>query len=169
MAGARLRQGLWLLPPVVAFTDLVAAVIRVDGASMRPTLNPDAGGGSDYVLVEKASVKLLRRYARGEVVVLWAPDDPHQQIIKRLLALEGDTIVDDTRAGTWTEVPRGRCWVEGDNPAMSSDSKSAYGPVHLGLLEGRVTHVVWPPERMGRVAARPQPERLLSTDRRPAG
>jgi hypothetical protein len=38
--------------------------------------------------------------------------------------------------------------------------------VHLGLLEGRVTHIVWPPARMGRVAVQEQPARLLQTDRR---
>jgi hypothetical protein len=35
--------------------------------------------------------------------------------------------------------------------------------VALGLLEGRVTHIVWPPSRIGRVAVQPQPQRLLST------
>lgn len=100
-----------------------------------------------------------------------APDNPHQQIIKRLLALEGDTIIEDPKHGSWVEVPQvrtitssaewcsagrccqlalkpasmsgcaakqrwicvlhlqGRCWVEGDNAAMSGDSKSAFGPV----------------------------------------
>lgn len=61
-------------------------------------------------------------------------------------------------------MPVGRCWVEGDNAAVSGDSRSAYGPVHLGLLEGRVSHVVWPLERIGRVAVAPQPQRLLQTD-----
>lgn len=35
--------------------------------------------------------------------------------------------------------------------------------VHLGLLEGRVTHVLWPPSRFGRVAVQEEPGRLLST------
>lgn len=37
---------------------------------MRPTLNPD-GSSSDWVLVEKLSIKLQRHYRRGEVLVLW--------------------------------------------------------------------------------------------------
>ncbi|WIA11859.1 hypothetical protein OEZ85_011945 [Tetradesmus obliquus] len=160
------RQGLWLLPVGIAFTDCIASVLKVEGASMRPTLNPNSNGPSDWVLVEKLSVKLQRCYTRGEVVVLWAPDNPHQQIIKRLLAVEGDTIIEDAKTHSWTEVPQGRCWIEGDNAPMSGDSKSAFGPVHLGLLEGRVTHIVWPPARMGRVAVQEQPARLLQTDRR---
>ena len=49
----------------------VASVIRVDGASMQPTLNPRGAEGRDWVLVEKWSVKLLHRPRRGDVVVLW--------------------------------------------------------------------------------------------------
>lgn len=36
--------------------------------------------------------------------------------------------------------------------------------VHLGLLEGHVRYIVWPPARMGHVAVLPQPERILHTD-----
>ena len=34
-------------------------------------------------------------------------------------------------------VPSGHVWLEGDNPSNSSDSRS-YGPVPLGLLQGRI-------------------------------
>jgi signal peptidase I len=53
------------------YTDCIASVLKVEGGSMRPTLNPDSTGPSDWVLVEKLSVKLQRCYTRGEVVVLW--------------------------------------------------------------------------------------------------
>jgi hypothetical protein len=33
----------------------------------------------------------------------------------------------------------------------------------MGLLEGRVTHVVWPPGRLGRVASVCPPGRILHT------
>jgi signal peptidase I len=46
-------------------------VIRVDGASMQPTLNPRGAGERDWVLVEKWSVKVMHRHERGDVVVLW--------------------------------------------------------------------------------------------------
>jgi inner membrane protease subunit 2 len=65
------------------------------------------------------------------------------------------------------DIPQGRCWVEGDNSARSAssaDSRTAFGPVHLGLLEGRVSHIVWPPSRVGRVAVAPQPQRVLEAD-----
>eukprot|EP00879_Flechtneria_rotunda_P006819 GHRR01007163.1.p1 GENE.GHRR01007163.1~~GHRR01007163.1.p1 ORF type:complete len:169 (+),score=19.12 GHRR01007163.1:226-732(+) len=158
------KQALWTIPVGIAFTDCIASIIKVRGASMQPTLNPTGSDACDWILVEKLTIKLQRLYTRGEVVVLWAPDNPHQQIIKRLLALEGDTILEDKQQGSWVEVPQGRCWIEGDNAAMSNDSKSAYGPVSLGLLEGRVTYIVWPPSRMGRLAVQHPAGRLLQTN-----
>lgn len=65
------RQVVWTVPVGIAFTDLIATVARVDGPSMQPTFNPDMGKGSDWVLVEKVSYKLLHRYDRGDVAVLW--------------------------------------------------------------------------------------------------
>ena len=46
---------------------------------------------------------------------------------------------------------QGKCWIEGDNARRSGDSRSLYGPVHLGLIEGRAVCIVWPPSRMGLV------------------
>jgi len=69
--------------------------------------------------------------------------------VKRLIALPGDWIqipeMQEIR-----QIPQGHCWIEGDNAALSLDSRS-YGPVPMGLLQGRVTHIIWPPQRIGRV------------------
>ncbi len=48
---------------------------------------------------------------------------------------------------------QGHCWVEGDNAAYSEDSATAYGPVPLALIQGRVMGVFWPPTRVGPVAS----------------
>ncbi|KAI8469445.1 MAG: mitochondrial inner membrane signal peptidase [Monoraphidium minutum] len=166
--GAFGRRLLWSVPFAVTFTDVVASVIRVDGASMQPTLNPRAPraaaaapGARDWVLVEKWSIKLMHTPQRGDVVVMWAPDAPHQQIVKRLLALEGDTLDVPGEGPATIPEASGRCWVEGDNAAESLDSRSAYGPVHMGLLEGRVAFIVWPPARARRVDPARPPGRLL--------
>jgi inner membrane protease subunit 2 len=93
-----------------------------------------------------------------------APDDPHEQLIKRLVGLEGDVLylphTHEAKA-----VPQGRCWLEGDNGRASVDSASSYGPIHLGLLEGRATHVVWPPGRARRLEGAMPPHRLLDSGR----
>lgn len=71
-----LKQVAWTIPVAIAFTDCVACVIRVDGQSMQPTLNPEPGQ-KDWVLVEKVSYKLLRRYQRGDVAVFWSVEMKH--------------------------------------------------------------------------------------------
>ena len=47
------KQLAWTFPITVAFTDLVASVVKVEGPSMQPTFNPDLNRSSDWVLVEK--------------------------------------------------------------------------------------------------------------------
>lgn len=47
------KQIAWTIPITVAFTDLVASVIKVEGPSMQPTFNPQIDKPSDWVLVEK--------------------------------------------------------------------------------------------------------------------
>ncbi len=42
-----------------------------------------------------------------------------------------------------------------------------YGPVHLGLLEGRAVCVVWPPHRIGLVRSE-LPKGKVITSRQPA-
>jgi signal peptidase I len=66
----------WSLPIGLAFTDLCASVVQVEGPSMQPTLNPQirargARGQQDWILIEKLSYKVLHRYNRGDVAVLW--------------------------------------------------------------------------------------------------
>jgi inner membrane protease subunit 2 len=67
----RVVKFLWAVPIGLTFSDTIASVLKVEGASMQPTFNPDTARSSDWVLVEKLSIKLQRCYNRGEVVVLW--------------------------------------------------------------------------------------------------
>jgi len=89
-----------------------------------------------------------------------SPEDPKLRLIKRLIALPGDWV---TAPGTYEilQVPKGHCWVEGDNSALSFDSK-AFGAVPLALLEGRVTYVLWPPTRIHSVDRQMPLGRVLS-------
>jgi len=45
-------------------------------------------------------------------------------------------------------VPTGHVWVEGDEQFHSRDS-NRWGPVSAGLVEARVTRIVWPLRRAG--------------------
>lgn len=105
-----------------------------------------------------------------------SPLDPETVAIKRVVALEGDVV--KTREPYPAEivtVPEGQVWVEGDESFHSMDS-NYYGPVNheprphcpnrfqkrnlmydpeqipKGLVTARVTHVVFPFARAGRIA-----------------
>ena len=70
--------------------------------------------------------------------------------------------------GAMVQVPKGHCWIEGDNTTMSADS-NRFGAVPLGLVDARVLCVVWPPNRVGVVARRPVPERVMTREEQLAG
>lgn len=62
-------------------------------------------------------------------------------IIKRVVAVEFDWVVRND--GLYTEVPKGHCWVEGDNQNNSLDS-NVFGPAPLALITARAFFVIWP-------------------------
>ncbi|RUS82122.1 hypothetical protein EGW08_010096 [Elysia chlorotica] len=134
------------LPSYVAFTDIFYAVRTVDGLSMQPTLNPD-GNNTDFVLLDRWAAA-SHRFERGEIVSLVSPKNPSEWLIKRVVALEGDQV---KAAGCFEEsvdIPRGHCWVEGDNRLCSLDSNN-FGPIPTGLITAKATRVLWPPARWG--------------------
>jgi len=61
-------------------------------------------------------------------------------------------------------APQGHIWVEGDNAAVSEDSRSRFGPVPAALVQGRLVSVLWPPHAMGGVGAAYSSKRLLVTN-----
>ncbi|NP_001088705.1 mitochondrial inner membrane protease subunit 2 isoform X1 [Xenopus laevis] len=133
------------VPVTVTFLDRVACIARVEGVSMQPSLNPDARGESDIVLLNRWRA---RNYdvQRGDIVSLVSPKNPEQKIIKRVIALEGDIVKTLGHKNRYVKVPRGHVWVEGDHHGHSFDS-NAFGPVSLGLLHSHATHILWPPNR----------------------
>ena len=169
MARQLLRSLTWV-PVGYAVGDLLVAVHRVEGASMRPTLNPAgdadraaaaAASSHDVVLAEKMSVRLYR-WSRGDVVLLRSPVEPRRLLIKRIVALEGDFVSPPRASGlAAVRVPAGHGWVEGDNGGASEDS-GAFGPVPLAILQARAVAVVWPPSRWGALARRQPPGRVLA-------
>jgi inner membrane protease subunit 2 len=127
------------------FHDKVATLLVVEGASMRPTLNPessinDANDSSDICLLQKWHYKPMR----GDVVCMHAPRR-NGAVVKRIVGVFGDSITPRDPSfnhGKPYDIPYGHVWVEGDNANNSIDSNH-YGPVPLGMLIGRVSHVVY--------------------------
>ncbi|KAL2337039.1 hypothetical protein Fmac_011485 [Flemingia macrophylla] len=141
----------------VTVSDRYVTVIPVRGDSMSPTFNPKSGSlmedvFDDYVLVEKFCLGKYK-FSHGDVVVFRSPLNHKETHIKRIAALPGEWFSTYHNSDV-VQIPLGHCWVEGDNTASSMDSKS-FGPIPLGLIRGRVTHVVWPPPRIGAVKSIP--------------
>ena len=78
---------------------------------------------------------------RGDVVVFISHRDPDKFIVKRIIGLEGDIIKNDKSNHNDCLVPKGHCWVEGDNYQVSEDSIK-YGPISTGLILAKITHTL---------------------------
>lgn len=134
----------------ITLTDRYAGVCPIRGSSMSPTFNPSLGSFTDdYVFLEKFCLDKYK-FSHGDVVIFSSPTNYKERCVKRIVAMEGDYISNVNGA---SKVPEGHCWVEGDNSASSFDSRS-FGPIPLGLIHGRVTHVIWPPQRIRKVDRR---------------
>ena len=134
----------------------VSARVRVDGFSMRPTLD-----NGQFVLVSRLTY-LFGEYERGDIIVFNSPVVENEDLIKRVIGLPGDivnienghvyvnkTMLDEpyiaaspAYTGTY-EVPEGELFVLGDNRNDSSDSH-AWGSVSEEMVIGKAILVYWP-------------------------
>jgi len=141
----------------VFFSHFVVQAVRIEGASMWPTLRE-----SDYCLVNHLAY-FLRSPQRSDVVVLRDPTDG-SHAVKRVIGTAGDTVVlrdgavyvngerlaepyleRGTRTypfATWEQVLRcgpSQYFVLGDNRFYSNDSRD-YGLVSRRAILGLVLH-----------------------------
>jgi signal peptidase I len=135
----------------------VSARVRVDGFSMRPTLED-----GEFVLVSKLSYK-FGEYNRGDIIVFHFPLNPDEELVKRIIGLPGDNVVvKDNQvyvngqkldepyiaqaplySGEWI-VPEGTLFVLGDNRNNSNDSKD-WGLLPQDNVVGKAVLIYWPP------------------------
>lgn len=134
--------------------------------SMRPTIME-----ADRVLAEKLTFRFSRKPQSGDIVVFDDPMGQHPQLIKRVIAVAGQTIdVRDNRV--WVDgepldepythgepntpgtlelpvtVPTGQVWLMGDNRPNSGDSRF-FGPRPVSTVHGKAFWTYWPPNRFG--------------------
>jgi signal peptidase I len=150
------------------------ATYKIPSASMEPTLHGCTGCRGDRVVVNKWSYR-LHDIHRGDVVVFGRPptlpDSAIHDLIKRVIALPGETVeakdrsihingvrliepyvnptCDGTDDFTARVVPAGQVFVMGDNRCGSSDSR-VFGPIDDDLIVGRATARIYP---FGRVSS----------------
>ncbi|XP_025106253.1 mitochondrial inner membrane protease subunit 2-like isoform X2 [Pomacea canaliculata] len=151
LMGAITKTVFFAVPVSATFFDLFGTVVAVEGVSMQPALNPEDNGklNTDYVFLNRWSANGLQ-FQRGEIVSLVSPSNPSQRYIKRIVALEGDTIKTLSYKHKLVLVPSGHCWVEGDHHGRSVDS-NFFGPISMGMITGKARYIVWPPHRWGRL------------------
>jgi signal peptidase I len=137
----------------------VSARVRVDGFSMRPTLED-----GEYILVNKLAYK-TGEPARGDIIVFIFPVNPQEDLIKRVIGLPGETVavhngvvtVNGTPLtepyiasppaydGDWV-IPEGQLFVLGDNRNDSRDSHQwQFLPIENVI--GKAVLIYWPPEQ----------------------
>ncbi len=144
---------------VVLFVGInaVSARVRVDGYSMRPTLED-----GEFVLVNRLAYR-FGPVQRGDIIVFHYPSDPRQELIKRIIGLPGDQVViregkvmvngqeltetyiaaAPAYNGDWL-IFDGYLFVLGDNRNDSSDSHS-WGLLPLENVIGKAVLIYWPP------------------------
>ncbi|KAH8681265.1 peptidase S24/S26A/S26B/S26C [Xylariales sp. PMI_506] len=140
------------IPVVIWFNTCVADTVTIRGASMYPFFNAEKDETLRRDRVLNWKFKARENLARGMVVTLWSPVKPEEQVVKRIVGLEGDVI--KTRppyAVPTIRVPPGHVWVEGDAGPTNSVDSNTYGPVSTGLIIGKVTHILYPFHRAGQI------------------
>lgn len=136
-------------------------VYKVEGRSMEQTLHEP-----ERVMVNKL-VYRFRGPQPGEIIVLKDPTDRSRELIKRVIAVEGETI--EVRQGEVyvngqpvaepykqpgvydsepVKVPPGHVYVMGDNRMASMDSRWL-GPIPLEVVQGKAFFRFWPPAAFG--------------------
>lgn len=177
---SRLRQNV----ESIALALLIALAVRssvvqafwVPSGSMLPTIQI-----GDHIFVNKLAYSVrvplvgtelfkVGDLERGEIVVFVSPNDPNTDLIKRVIAIPGDTIeirnkkvfvngepipdphahfTDDTITTSShrdnmppTQVPEGKFFVLGDNRDRSYDSRF-WGFANVADIKGKATFIYW--------------------------
>jgi signal peptidase I len=135
----------------------MSARVRVDGFSMRPTLED-----GEFVLVSKMSY-YFGAVQRGDIIVFHFPMNPKEELIKRVIGLPGDHInvqagvvsvngqvlnepyiaSAPSYSGDW-QVLDGQLFVLGDNRNNSNDSMD-WGLLPFDQIVGKAVLIYWPP------------------------
>lgn len=146
----------------------IAEAVYVPSGSMESTIMT-----WDRAVVEKVTYR-FRGPIPGEIVTLDDPSGRYDMLIKRVIAVGGQTVdirdggvlVDDialvepytrgllTHPDTLempVRVPEGYVWLMGDNRTDSTDSRR-FGPQPVTAIHARALAVYWPLEHVGRLA-----------------
>jgi signal peptidase I len=164
--GAWMRELVEAVLPALVIVLLVnifiAQATRVDGQSMEPNLHDH-----QRLIIEKVTYH-FHSPERGDIIVLRPPQRQVEPLIKRVIALPGETVeihdghvyidglvleepyLDQETWGTMAAqlVPEEQLFVLGDNRGASNDSR-AFGMIPFDDVIGRAWLRYWPIEDLG--------------------
>lgn len=90
-----------------------------------------------------------------------SPKNPENVSVKRIIGLEGDVVrTSKPFPNAFVRVPAGHIWVEGDGGPDKSFDSNHYGPISIGLVIGRITHILYPFSKAGKVRWWEYPDRI---------
>lgn len=130
---------------------------RVEGPSMRPTLNCGCGkcGSyfSDILAVKKISKKEMECINISSILCIKHPKPERGYLVKRLVANQNEKIVIQTHYQNETDctakvIPKGHCWVQSDAGPGYVDSNHYLGPIPYEKIVGKALYIIWPPHRI---------------------
>ncbi|MCH7588112.1 MAG: signal peptidase I [Chloroflexi bacterium] len=147
--------GLFLL------VNFLTARVRVESISMQPNLRE-----GEFVVINRLAYK-WNQPQRGDIIVFRFPGDPEKRYIKRVIGLEGDTLLIENGqvyvngellhepyistppvySGDW-DVGLEEVFVLGDNRNNSNDSKN-WGALSTDAIIGKAVFIYWPPSEIG--------------------
>lgn len=153
------------------FWDHFYAFSPTQGPSMLPTLEVLGDG----VIVDRW-YRRGRGIQVGDLVTFDSVIRPGENVLKRVLGMEGDYILRDTpESGSDAmiqvsmshadlayfvlikeKVPKGHCWVVGDNMEVSRDSRM-FGPLPMALIKGKIIYKILPFSERGPLQNNMQP------------
>ena len=121
-------------------------VVNLMGPSMQPVIEE-----GDIALTEKRSV-MKNTLKKGDIVIATSPVTPDRIICKRITGFEDEEMPphQNKTIFSYSHIPPGHVWLEGDNTSASTDSRT-YGPVPYGLIQGRVFYRLFPANRRGKI------------------
>ena len=158
---------------VIVFAIIISLLFRifvfepfiVPTSSMEPTLMIN-----DKVIVNKFSYKFFG-IERGEIIVFHSPVEDNKDLVKRIIATEGETVklepdgsiyINDKKleddhynkserpiySGQVYKIGKDEIFVMGDNRNDSYDSRY-FGPINKDEVFGKVFLIYWPLSRIG--------------------